>query len=81
MIVTADLDTGVGLLVEAIEKLDIADNASVIYMSDNGGGGGGGGRKGKVDRRGRSTDWWPLRWSGQPARIAVWWRAEFPQPV
>ena len=45
--ITEDLDSGVGLLLEEIDKLGIADNTYVIYMSDNGGGGGGGGGGGK----------------------------------
>ena len=49
--ITEDLDSGVGLLLEEIDKLGIADNTYVIYMSDNGGGGGGGGGKGKGGAR------------------------------
>lgn len=45
--ITADLDTGVGRLLSAIEKLGLSRNTYIIYMSDNGGGGGGGGGKGK----------------------------------
>lgn len=39
--ITADLDTGVGRLLKAIDQLDTAERTYVIYMSDNGGGGGG----------------------------------------
>ena len=49
--ITEDLDSGVGLLLEEIDKLGIAANTFVIYMSDNGGGGGGGGGKGKGGAR------------------------------
>ena len=37
--ITEDLDAGVGVLLSAIERLGIAGNTYVIYMSDNGGGG------------------------------------------
>jgi arylsulfatase A-like enzyme len=36
-----DLDTGVGVVMDAIDSLGLADNTFVIYMSDNGSGGGG----------------------------------------
>jgi arylsulfatase A len=39
--ITEDLDTGVGMVIESIDRLGLADNTFVIYMSDNGGGGGG----------------------------------------
>lgn len=39
--ITTDLDTGVGRVLEAIQRLGIAEQTYVIYMSDNGGGGGG----------------------------------------
>lgn len=39
--ITEDLDTGVGRVLEAIDRLGIARNTVVIYMSDNGAGGGG----------------------------------------
>jgi arylsulfatase A-like enzyme len=35
---TEDLDTGVGRIVQAVDRLGLADNTYVIYMSDNGGG-------------------------------------------
>ena len=37
--IAENLDEGVGLLLEKIDQLGIADNTYVIYMSDNGGGG------------------------------------------
>jgi arylsulfatase A-like enzyme len=33
---TRDLDTGVGMILDSIERLGIADNTYVIFMSDNG---------------------------------------------
>lgn len=42
--IAENLDTGVGMVVDAIDRLGLADNTFVIYMSDNGSGGGGGGR-------------------------------------
>lgn len=41
--ITEDLDAGVGKVLEAIDRLDLAKNTYVIYMSDNGAGGAGGG--------------------------------------
>ena len=38
--ITEDLDTGVGKVLEAIERLGLTGNTMVIYMSDNGAGGG-----------------------------------------
>ena len=38
--ITEDLDTGVGRVMEAIERLGLSGNTYVIYMSDNGAGGG-----------------------------------------
>lgn len=38
--ITEDLDTGVGKVLAAIDRLGLADNTYVIYMSDNGSGGG-----------------------------------------
>jgi len=38
--ITEDLDAGVGVVLDAIDQLGIADRTYVIYMSDNGGGGG-----------------------------------------
>ena len=39
--ITEDLDTGVGMVLESIDRLGLAENTYVVYMSDNGGGGGG----------------------------------------
>jgi len=39
--ITEDLDTGVGRILESLERLGLAENTYVIYTSDNGGGGGG----------------------------------------
>ncbi len=39
--ITTDLDTGVGRLLESIDRLGLAKNTYVIYLSDNGAGGGG----------------------------------------
>ena len=46
--IAENLDTGVGIVVDAIDRLGLADNTFVIYMSDNGSGGGGkgGGKRG-----------------------------------
>ena len=38
--ITEDLDTGVGRVMAAIDRLGLADRTYVIYMSDNGSGGG-----------------------------------------
>ncbi len=38
--ITEDLDTGVGIVFKAIERLGLTENTYVIYMSDNGAGGG-----------------------------------------
>ena len=43
--IAENLDTGVGMVIDAIDRLDLADNTFVIYMSDNGSGGGGRGRR------------------------------------
>jgi len=37
---TENLDTGVGVVLDAIDRLGIADSTYVLYMSDNGAGGG-----------------------------------------
>ena len=39
--ITEDLDSGVGRVMAAIDRLGLAKNTYVIYMSDNGAGGGG----------------------------------------
>jgi arylsulfatase A-like enzyme len=44
--ITEDLDTGVGRVLDAVERLGLSKNTYVIYMSDNGAGGGGGGGAG-----------------------------------
>ena len=44
--ITEDLDSGVGKVLEAVERLGLSNNTYVIYMSDNGSGGGGGKRGG-----------------------------------
>jgi arylsulfatase A-like enzyme len=38
--ITEDLDTGVGMVMDAVDRLGLSDNTYIIYMSDNGGGGG-----------------------------------------
>lgn len=38
--ITEDLDTGVGRVLDSIERLGLSDSTYVIYMSDNGAGGG-----------------------------------------
>ena len=40
--ITTDLDTAVGRLLESLDRLELAGNTYVIYMSDNGAGGKGG---------------------------------------
>lgn len=56
MALTADLDDGVGVLLEQIKKLKIENDTYVIYMSDNGAGGRGNalikGGKGSLDEGG-----------------------------
>jgi arylsulfatase A-like enzyme len=42
MAMAEHLDDGIGLIMQKIEELGIAENTYLIYMSDNGGGGGGG---------------------------------------
>ncbi len=44
--ITEDLDTGVGRVLEAIDRLGLVGTTYVIYTSDNGAGGGGGGKGG-----------------------------------
>lgn len=41
--ITEDLDTGVGRVLDSLDRLGLAGTTYVIYMSDNGAGGGGGG--------------------------------------
>ena len=45
MALASDLDDGVGRILDALDRLGLADNTYVIYTSDNGGGGGSGKRK------------------------------------
>jgi arylsulfatase A len=42
--ITEDLDAGVGIVIDAIDRLGLAKNTIIIYMSDNGSGGGGRGK-------------------------------------
>jgi len=44
--ISEDLDAGVGMVLDAIDRLGLADDTIVIYTSDNGAGGGGGRRGG-----------------------------------
>jgi len=54
--ITEDLDTGVGMVMDAVERLGLAGTTYVIYTSDNGaGGGGGGGGKGGGRAGGRNA--------------------------
>lgn len=39
--ITEDLDSGVGQVMQAVERLGLASNTYIVYMSDNGSGGGG----------------------------------------
>ena len=51
--ITEDLDTGVGMIMDQVEKLGIGDHTYLIYMSDNGAGGRGRG----VLRGGKGSLW------------------------
>ena len=51
--IAENLDTGVGMVLDAIDRLGLRGTTYVIYMSDNGAGGGGGGRGGKGRDRSR----------------------------
>lgn len=60
--ITEDLDTGVGRVMASIDRLGLASNTYVIYMSDNGAGGGGGkggggGGKGEGLNGGKGDVW------------------------
>ncbi len=44
--ITEDLDCGVGIVMDAVERLGLSQNTYLIYLSDNGSGGGGGRRGG-----------------------------------
>lgn len=52
--ITEDLDTGVGRVLQSVERLGIADQTYIIYMSDNGAGGRG--RPGTL-RGGKGSVW------------------------
>ena len=52
--ITEDLDTGVGMVLRAIDRLGLTESTYVIYMSDNGGGGFG--RRGPL-RGGKGSVW------------------------
>ena len=54
--ITEDLDTGVGRVLAAIDRLGLSENTYVIYMSDNGAGGGGGGKRGGLSG-GKGSVW------------------------
>lgn len=58
--IAENLDTGVGIVVDAIDRLNLTGKTYVIYMSDNGSGGGG---KGK-GRRGGLTGGKGSVWEG-----------------
>ncbi|MBM83592.1 MAG: hypothetical protein CMJ78_23785 [Planctomycetaceae bacterium] len=71
--ITEDLDTGVGMVMDAVDRLGLTNNTYVIYMSDNGGGGGKRGQlngaKLPVSRGWRS---FPLRTGRvQPAQFGI----------
>jgi len=50
--ITEDLDTGVGRVLDAIDRLGLGGTTYVIYTSDNGSGGGGGRRGGLTGGKG-----------------------------
>lgn len=54
--IAEDLDSGVGMVVDAVDRLGLADNTYVIYMSDNGSGGAGGKRRGGLSG-GKGSVW------------------------
>ena len=54
--ITEDLDTGVGRVMAAIDRLGLTTNTYVIYTSDNGAGGGGGGKRGGLSG-GKGSVW------------------------
>ncbi len=39
--ITEDLDSGVGKVIESVDRLGLSENTYILYMSDNGSGGGG----------------------------------------
>lgn len=62
--IAENLDTGVGVVVDAIDKLGLKDNTYVIYMSDNGSGGGGGRNGGGRNRADRLSGGKGSVWEG-----------------
>lgn len=58
--IAENLDTGVGVVMDAIERLGLQGNTYVIYMSDNGAGGGGGkgGGRGRIGLAGGKGGVW-----------------------
>jgi arylsulfatase A len=55
--ITEDLDTGVGRVLDALDRLGLAGTTYVIYMSDNGAGGGGGGGRREGLGGGKGSVW------------------------
>ena len=56
--IAENLDTGVGMVLDALDRLGLADKTFVIYMSDNGSGGGGGkGRRSGGLSGGKGSVW------------------------
>ncbi|MDP7304697.1 MAG: sulfatase, partial [Pirellulaceae bacterium] len=56
--IAENLDTGVGMVLDALDRLGLADTTFVIYMSDNGSGGGGGkGRRSGGLSGGKGSVW------------------------
>lgn len=55
--ITTDLDTGVGKLLNHIERLGLTNKTYIVYMGDNGGGGGGGGGNIRPLRAGKGGVW------------------------
>ena len=56
--ITEDLDTGVGWVLEAIDRLGLAGTTYVVYLPDNGSGGG---RRGDSRRQGLGLGGWHPR--------------------